>query len=112
MKKIFIALFFCIAVCGIVCAEADIQVDDVELVGFGVDGEISLKDVEFNVFQGVYLRNNSNEEKSVYVTLKISGYNYTEGTTATLKPHALTKIAFPVPPSNYLRSDYVKVVPY
>ncbi|MBD5399271.1 MAG: hypothetical protein K2M50_01135 [Treponemataceae bacterium] len=112
MKKILISLLFCIAVCGIVCAEADIQVDSVEFVGFGVDGKISLKDAKFDVFQGVYLKNNSNEEKSVYITLKISGYNYTEGTTATLKPHALTRISFPVPPSNYLCSDYVKVVPY
>ena len=112
MKKIFIALLFCAAICGTVCADADIRVDDVEFAGFGVDGKISLKDAKFNVFQSVYLRNNSTEEKSVYVTLKISGYNYTEGTAATLKPHALTKIAFPVPPSNYLRSDYVKVIPY
>lgn len=112
MKKIFIVLFFCIAVCGIVCAEADIQVDDVEFVGFGVDGEISLKDVEFNVFQGVYLRNNSNEVKKVWVTLQISGYDYKDGTVAILKPHKLTKISFSVPPTNYLRSDYVKVVPY
>ena len=112
MKKIFIALLFCAVICGTVCADADIRVEGVEFVGFSVDGKISLKDAKFDVFQGVYLRNNASETKSVYVTLKISGYNYTEGTTATLKPHALTKIAFPVPPSNYLRSDYVKVIPY
>ena len=112
MKKIFIALLFCAVVCGTVCADADIRVDDVEFAGFGVDGKISLKDAKFNVFQGVYLRNNSNEEKSVYVTLKISGYDYKEGTVAILKPHKLTKISFSVPPTNYLRSDYVKVIKY
>lgn len=112
MKKIFIALFFCVTVCGIIYAEANIKVDGVEFVGFGVDGEITLEDADFDVFQGVYLRNNSNETKRVWVTLQISGYNYTEGTVAELKPRALTKISFPVPPTKYLRSDYVKVLPY
>lgn len=112
MKKIFFALIFCVAICGIVCADADIQVDDVEFAGFGVDGKITLKDAEFDVFQGVYLRNNSNETKSVFVTLKIAGTNYREPAIATLKPHALTKIAFPTPPSKYLRSEYVKVISY
>lgn len=112
MKKIFLAFLLCVAVCGTICADADIQVDDVEFAGFGVDGKISLKDAEFDVFQGVYLRNNSNEIKRVYVTLKIAGYDYNVGVQADLKPHALTKISFSVPPSKYLRSEYVKVIPY
>lgn len=112
MKKILIALFFCVTVCGIIYAEAKIQVSDVEFAGFGVDGKITLEDADFDVFQGVYLRNNSNEVKRVWVTLQISDYNYREGTVAKLKPRALTMTSFPVPPTKYLRSDYVKVLPY
>ena len=112
MKKLFAALLLCFVVCGTICAEADIRVDGVTFEGFGVDGKIKLDDATFKAFQGVYLRNNTHETKSVFVTLQISGYSYREAVSATLKPNALTKVVFPLPPSNYLRSDYVTVIQY
>ena len=112
MKKLFAALLLCFVVCGTICAEADIRVDGVTFEGFGVDGKIKLDDATFGAFQGVYLRNSTREKKSVYVTLQISGYSYREGVVATLEPNSLTKVVFPLPPSNYLRSDYVTVIQY
>lgn len=113
MKKIFIALLFFAAICGTVCAKANIKVDGVEFVGFGVDGKISLEKADFDVFQGVYLKNNSNETKSVYVTLQISGYNYRDDAVAKLKPGKVTLVTFSTTlPTKNLYSDYVTVTSY
>ncbi|MBR4322927.1 hypothetical protein [Treponema sp.] len=82
----------------------------VEFAGFGGDGEIILKDSKFDVFQGVYVKNNSNETKTVWVFLELMG-SLEMAEEAISIPPGKTKIArFSIPPaSKHLQKDMVKI---
>lgn len=109
MRKLFLCLtiIFCLSSFAFTQSSND---PNVEFAGFGADGEISLKDSKFDVFQGVYVKNNSNETKKVLVFLEIMGSLEMADDTIVIPP-GKTKIArFSLPPvSKHLRKDMVKI---
>ncbi|MDE5897989.1 MAG: hypothetical protein K2H09_01810 [Treponemataceae bacterium] len=113
MKRLFAVLFAVLVLCGAAAAQANIQVDGVEFVGFGADGEVKLKKSKLDVCQVVRLKNNSGSAKRVAVFLKITSFAQPNLVVTELPPGKETDVKFlELPPTPGLRPEYVTVTSY